>query len=208
MSEKFSSGTKNPKQTKSFPFMPSTPSFFPWNKLIKKILKFCTKRYLDHIRCGQTAGHTDWSGSWWGRLSRLNTEIRLPFATHWLAPTCKGSYQMPKRGWGEGWSYYLTWTGRKIAEWHTGNCVIVAGNCVIVVYVSLSWYWKKFITQPIIRHTDWSIPNNSIVFGKNKKEKKKSSNDTRSIYRLTFDVTFISKHYSLFHYANVDIHVP
>lgn len=117
-------------------------------------------------------------------------------------------YQMPKRGWGEGWSYYLTWTGREIAEWHTGNCVIVAGNCVIVVYVSLSWYWKKFITQPIIRHTDWSIPNNSIVFGKNKKEKKKSSNDTRSIYRLTFDVTFISKHYSLFHYANVDIHVP
>lgn len=143
-----------------------------------------------------------------GRLSRLNSEIRLPFATHWLAPTCKGSYQMPKRGWGEGWSYYLTWTGREIAEWHTGNCVIVAGNCVIVVYVSLSWYWKKFITQPIIRHTDWSIPNNSIVFGKNKKEKKKSSNDTRSIYRLTFDVAFISKHYSLFHYANVDIHVP
>ena len=201
MSEKFSSGTKNPKQTKSFPFMPSTPSIFPWNKWIKKILKFCTKRYVDHIRCGQTAGHTDWSGSWWGRLSRLNTEIRLPFATHWLAPTCKGSLPNAKTGVRGRLKLLPHMNGPKIAEWHTGNCVIV-------VYVSLSWYWKKFITQPIIRHTDWSIPNNSIVFGKNKKEKKKSSNDTRSIYRLTFDVTFISKHYSLFHYANVDIHVP
>ena len=158
-----------------------------------------------------------WKNSWTHRLAGfvmggdyLGLIQKLGFL---LLPTdwprhVKVVYQMPKRGWGEGWSYYLTWTGREIAEWHTGNCVIVAGNCVIVVYVSLSWYWKKFITQPIIRHTDWSIPNNSIVFGKNKKEKKKSSNDTRSIYRLTFDVTFISKHYSLFHYANVDIHVP